>query len=284
MRGARIIYSDAEMAWLEANRTMVISDYHRAFQAAFSRPDVSAMNLHGLRKRKGWKTGREGDRYKGRHRKFSAAEMAWLEANRLLPIADYHRAFVEAFPREDVRPGNLHALRKRMGWKTGRTGHFAKGQAPANKGKRCPEGVGGRHPNARRTQFKKGDRPHTYRGPGHESICPKDGYVIMVVAETNPWSGAETRPVHKHRYLWEQINGPVPEGFVLKCLDGDKTNTDHANWTAIPRGVLPRLNGGRATRVMAYDSAPDELKPALLTIAKIDHRARELRRQRKDAA
>lgn len=284
MKGRRITYTDAEIAWLEANRTMVISDYHAAFQARFGRPDVSAMNLHGLRKRKGWKTGREGDRYKGRHRKFSAAEMAWLEANRLLPISDYHRAFIEAFPREDVRPANLHALRKRMGWKTGRTGHFAKGQAPANKGKRCPEGRGGRHPNARRTQFQKGNRPHTYRGAGHESICPKDGYVIMVVAEPNPWSGAETRPVHKHRYLWEKANGPVPEDHCLKCLDGDKTNTDPANWIAIPRGVLPRLNGGRASRTLAYDAAPDELKPAVLAIARIEHQASELRRQHKDEA
>lgn len=271
------------MAWLEANRTMVISDYHRAFQAAFSRPDVSAMNLHGLRKRKGWKTGREGDRYKGRHRKFTPAEMAWLEANRLLPISDYHRAFIAEFPREDVNAKNLHGLRKRMGWKTGRTGHFEKGQTPANKGKRCPEGVGGRHPNARRTQFKKGQEPHNTKHLGHERLS-KDGYVEISVAETNPHTGYGRRYVHKHVHLWEAANGPVPEGYCLKNLDGDKTNTDPANWIAIPRGVLPRLNGGRASRVMAYDSAPDELKPALLTIAKIDHRARELRRQRKDAA
>ncbi len=283
MRGQRIIYSTAEMTWLEANRMMVISDYHAAFQAAFARPEISAMNLHSLRKRKGWKTGREGDRYKGRHRKFSKAEMAWLEANSRLAITDYHRAFVEVFPREDVRPANLHALRKRMGWRTGRTGQFEKGQVPTNKGKRCPEGVGGRHPNARRTQFKKGNRPHTYRGEGHESICPKDGYVIMVVAEVNPWSGAETRPVHKHRYLWEKVNGPVPDGFCLKCLDGDKTNTDPSNWICISRGVLPRLNGGRASRVMAYDAAPDELKPAILAIAQIEHRAKEVARKEQSA-
>src|SRR5690554_1575413 len=118
MRGQRIVYTDAEMAWLEANRMMVISDYHREFVEKFGRSEISALNLHGLRKRKGWKTGREGDRYKGRHRKFSAQEMAWLEANSTLPIADYHSGFIAAFPREDVRPANLHALRKRMGWKT----------------------------------------------------------------------------------------------------------------------------------------------------------------------
>jgi len=214
--------------------------------------------------------------------KYSAAEMAWLEANRTMPISDYHAAFNKLFGR-DVSAGNLHALRKRKGWKTGRTGQFAKGQAPANKGQRCPEGVGGRHPNARKTQFKRGQEPHNTKHLGHERVNV-DGYIEISVAETNPHTGYGRRYVHKHVHLWEAINGPVPEGCCLKCLDGDKTNTAPANWTAISSGVLPRLNGGRATRIMAYDTAPDELKPTLLTIAKIDHRARELRRQRKDAA
>lgn len=278
MKRRRIEYNSDEMTWLEANRTMIISDYHAAFVAAFSRDDVSAMNLHGLRKRKGWKTGREGNRYKGRHRKFRKEEMAWLEANHLMPITEYHRGFIEAFPREDVHPQNLHALRKRMGWKTGRTGHFPKGNISHNKGKRCPDGVGGRHPNARKTQFKKGNVSHTYRGPGHERIDSKDGYIVMIVEETNPWTGAKTRPVHKHVYLWEQANGPVPEGHCLKCLDGNKQNTDPSNWEAIPRGLLPRLNGGKASRTMAYNSAPAELKPAILTVAKIDHTIKQKRK------
>src|SRR5687768_3857401 len=145
MKGQRISYSADEMTWLEANRMMVISDYHAAYLERFQRPEISALNLHGLRKRKGWKTGREGDRYKGRHRRFGAEEMAWLEANCTLPITEYHRAFIAAFPREDVRPQNLHGLRKRMGWKTGRTGCFVKGQVPLNKGVPCPPGKGGKH-------------------------------------------------------------------------------------------------------------------------------------------
>jgi hypothetical protein len=216
---------------------------------------------------------------KGRQIPYSSAEMARLEANRLLPIADYHRAFAEAFGRPDVSPGHLHALRKRRGWRTGRTGHFPKGGEPANKGKVCAPGTGGRHPNARKTQFKKGNVPHTYRGAGHERVDAKDGYVIMVVAEKNPWTGAETRPVLKHRYLWEQANGPLPDDHCLKCLDGDKTNTDPSNWVAIPRGVLPRLNGGPHKQVLAYDDAPEELKPAVLATAKLDCRARRLLRK-----
>lgn len=220
---------------------------------------------------------------KGRSIPYSAAEMAWLEANRDMVIGDYHRAFVAVFSRADVGAANLHALRKRRGWRTGRTGHFAKGQASPNKGKRCDPGTGGRHPNAQRTQFKKGNISHTYRGPGHERIDSKDGYVVLIVEETNPWTGAATRPVHKHRWLWERANGPLPDGHVLKCLDGNKANTDPSNWEAIPRAVLSRLNGGPHRKVMTYDEAPAELKPAVLAVAKLDHKARVALR-RKGAA
>jgi hypothetical protein len=209
---------------------------------------------------------------------YTAEEMAWLETNRMMVISDYHAAFVERFQRPEISALNLHGLRKRRGWKTGRTGCFVKGQTPMNKGKICPPGVGGRHPNAQKTQFRKGQLPHNTQGAGHERIDSKDGYIIMIVDEVNPWTGAKTSPVHKHVHLWEQANGPVPEGHCLKCLDGNKLNTDPSNWELIPRGLLPRLNGGKATRVMAYDSAPAELKPALLAIAKIDHTIKQKRK------
>lgn len=217
---------------------------------------------------------------KGRRILYSAREIAWLEANRGMVISDYHRAFTAAFDRADVTAGHLHALRKRRGWKTGRTGQFEKGGEPANKGKRCAPGKGGNHPNARRTQFKSGGVPHTYRGAGHERIDGKDGYVVMIIDEQNPWTGAPTRPVLKHRYLWEQANGPLPDGYCLKCLDGDKANTDLSNWEAIPRAMLPRLNGGRHKTRVAYDEAPDELKPAVMAVAKLEHGLRQRRRSR----
>lgn len=280
MKGGRIVYTSEEMAWLEANRMMVISDYHRAFAARFGRHEITALHLHGLRKRMGWKTGREGDRYKGRHRKFNASEMVWLEANHMLPIADYHAGFVAAFPRNDLRPQNLQALRKRMGWKTGRTGRFVKGATSHNKGQKCAPGRGGRHPNARRTQFKAGALPHNTKGAGHERVDSKDGYVILIVADRNPWTGAATRPVHKHRWLWEQAHGPIPKEMALKCLDGDKTNTDPSNWELVPRGMLPRLNGGRAKKRIGYDNAPAELKPTIMAVAKLEHQIHERRTAR----
>lgn len=165
-RCAAISYSADEMAWLEANRMMIISDFHQAFCAEFGRSDVTPSHLHGLRKRKGWKVGRTVGRFVGRHLRYSAAEIAWLRDNCTLPVQEYHRAFAAEFHRHDVSAANLHGLRKREGWKTGRTGHFEKGNVSHNKGKPCPPGKGGRHPNAQATQFKKGLTPHNFRGPG----------------------------------------------------------------------------------------------------------------------
>jgi len=210
---------------------------------------------------------------KGHAIKYSAAEMTWLEANRLLVISEYHAAFCRAFDRPDVAPKHLHARRKRKGWKTGRTGQFAKGQPAPNKGIPCPPGKGGRHPNARRTQFSKGQEPHNTKFLGHERLN-KDGYVEISVDETNPNTGYARRYVHKHVHLWTQQNGPVPKGHALKCLDGNKLNTDPSNWELVPRAVLLRLNGGPRNRHVAYDSAPDELKPAILAVARLDHSVR----------
>lgn len=282
MRMRPIPYSCEEMAWLEENRAMVISDYHRLFVQRFERQDVAAIHLHGLRKRKGWKVGRAGGRYVGRRRLYSPAEIEWLRSNSTMQPAEYYRAFCELFGRSDVTARQVLGLRKREGWLTGRTGRFEKGQISHNKGKRCDPGSGGRHPNAVKTQFKKGGRPHTYRGPGHERVDSKDGYVVMIVAEKNPWTGAATRPVHKHRWLWEQANGPLPDDQVLKCLDGDKTNTDPSNWEPVPRGVLARLNGGPHKKTIAFDDAPTELKPTVMAVAKLKHRAGELRRQKRE--
>ena len=208
---------------------------------------------------------------KGRVIEYSDAELFWIQDNSKRPRREAHAEFVELWNRPDVSLSNFNALCKRNGWMTGRTGCFAKGQAAHNKGKKMPF-----NPNSARTQFKKGRLPHNTRGAGHERIDSKDGYVIMIVDEPNPWTGAKTRPVHKHRYLWEKLNGPVPEGHRLKCLDGDKTNTDPSNWEAIPAALAPRLNGrfGRG-----YDNAPAELKPTIMLTAKLEHAAREAKKR-----
>jgi hypothetical protein len=206
---------------------------------------------------------------RGRAFGYSEEELAWIKARRELPRRLLHMAFCVVFDRYEVTEDAIKALCLRKGWGSGRTGCFPKGSVPPNKGKKCPPGVGGNSPEARRTQFRKGQVSKNFKGHGHEWICSKDGYVLMIVAEKNPWSGNATRPVHKHKYLWEQKNGPVPEGHILKCLDGNKLNTDPSNWEAIHRGVNVWLNHRR--NPLNYEAAPPELKPTILAIAKLKH-------------
>lgn len=215
---------------------------------------------------------------KGRSIPYSAEELVYIQSVSKWARDEAHAAFCQKFRRDDVSLKNFNALCKRNGWLTGRTGCFTKGMTPANKGKKCEPGKGGLHPNARRTQFKKGNLPHNTSYLGHERIDPKDGYVYISIAEKNPHTGYERRYVLKHVWLWEQANGTIADGHCLKCLDGDKLNTDPSNWEMIPRAILPRLNGGRFKTKLSYDEAEPEVRPAILTIAKLEHRVRSARR------
>lgn len=210
---------------------------------------------------------------RGKWISYSAEERAWLEANCTLPVSEYHAAFCAQFGRTDVAASNLHAFRKRHGWSTGRTGRFEKGQVPANKGKSMPY-----HPNSAATRFKKGGRTgralERYKPIGTERVS-KDGYRERKVHDGLPM---QSRWQLVQRIEWEAVNGPVPDGHALKCLDGNKLNTDPSNWELLPRGVLARLNGGRHKRRLAYDDAQPETKPIVMAIAKLEHAAQELRR------
>ncbi len=206
---------------------------------------------------------------KGRSITYSADELKWIEAHKTGVRRITHADFCKRFGRQDVSLNNLKSLCKRKGWMTGRTGCYEPGRTPENKGKKMPF-----NPNSAKTQFKKGQTPHNTKHLGHERLS-KDGYVEINIDQTNPHTGYERRYVHKHRHLWEQVNGPVPDGMCLKCLNSDKTNTDPSNWEAIPRAMLPRLSGRHS---LAYDDAAPELKPAIMAIAKLEHKAREAKK------
>jgi hypothetical protein len=205
--------------------------------------------------------------------RYSDAELAWIAARKDWTRRELHVAFVARFKRPNVSQLNLTALCKRRNWMTGRTGRFVQGQVSHNKGKRGECAAG-----SEKGWFKKGAKPAN-RVPMWSERSGKDGYIEMKVPLENPYTGAKTRFMHKHRYLWEQVNGPLPAGHCLKSLDGDKLNCAPTNWKAIPRALLPRLNGrfGRD-----YDSAAPEIKPTILAIAELEHAARVAKEHRKD--
>jgi len=211
---------------------------------------------------------------KGTAIKYSDEELRWIKGHKTLVRRIAHAEFAKRFDRPDVSLNNYVALCKRRGWLTGRNGKFHAGQKSWNKGKKV-----GLHPNSAKTTFKKGAQPHNTRQLGDERVS-KDGYVEICVPEVNPHTGFRHRFVQKHRWLWEKQNGPVPDGHCLKCLDGDKTNTDPANWQCIPRAILPRLNARWSG--VKYDDAEPDVKPAVMAIARLDHAIKSAQDHKKE--
>lgn len=100
----------------------------------------------------------------------------------------------------------------------------------------------------------------------------KDGYLERKINDDLPLQ-ARWRAVHIIN--WEAVNGPLPKGMALKCLDGNKENRDPSNYEAVSRGVLARLNGGRWKTRVAYDEAPTEIKPTVMALAKLEQQIHE---------
>lgn len=207
---------------------------------------------------------------------YTADELRWIKKHCTLPRRAAHAAFCETFSRHDVTFENYKALCTRKGWRTGRTGCFQPGVIPWNTGKAMPY-----HPNSARTQFQKGQHPHNTKYAGHERLTV-DGYIEISIEEPNPHTGFERRYVLKHKYLWEQTNGPVPQGMCLKCLDGNRQNTDPSNWECLPRGVNMLMNGRWS---VSYDEAPAEVKPTVLALAKLKYQVKQVspNRRKKDS-
>lgn len=113
--------------------------------------------------------------------------------------------------------------------KAGTPYRFQKGNIPFNKGRK-----GISYPGMEATQFKKGNRPHTWKPVGTETVR-SDGYTWVKIAEPNKWR-------EKHRIIWEAANGPVPKGHAIIFADGNKQNIRLENLMLVTRAQLARLN------------------------------------------
>lgn len=146
------------------------------------------------------------------------------------------------------------------------TGRFRKGMTPWNKGKPMRSST---WEKVRRTTFQRGNIPHTAVPVGTHRRN-KEGVVEWKVRDASK-TGYPYRWVAKHRWLYEKLHGPVPPGFVLKCLSDDRTLIAPGNWACVSRGVNARL------RVMGFESAGTELKATLLARALLEDRIGQIR-------
>lgn len=154
---------------------------------------------------------------------------------------------------------------------TGRTGRFEKGHVPASKGKKMsPE----QYEKCKATMFKSGSKPANTDPIGTEKLLA-DGY-IWVKIDDKPRVKKGENWIQKHRLIWEEAHGPIPDGHVILFLDGDRTNTVLENLAMVSQSVLSRLNQSH----LIYDD-PEATK-AGIAIAEVLSKIGDLERGEKN--
>lgn len=118
-------------------------------------------------------------------------------------------------------------------------------------------------------RFQKGNPAHNHHEIGTEVITT-DGYPAVKIAEPNVWK-------LKHILVWEEANGPVPEGYAVIFLDRDRTNTKLENLALVSRAELLDLN----QRGLIKDDA--ELTTSGILIARINCKISKIKKAKKEA-
>lgn len=135
----------------------------------------------------------------------------------------------------------------------GKPFRFKKGHTPANKGKKMSPEVRER---VKHTWFKKGHEPHNTKHDGYISIRKdKNGrpYAYIRISKG--------RFEMLHRYIWEQHNGPIPEGQIVTFINGDTSDLRIGNLELITR----EENMLRNTR----HNYPQDLQQAIMALNKL---------------
>lgn len=148
-------------------------------------------------------------------------------------------------------------------------GCFKKGNIPKNKGKKWAEYMSEEsQAKSRATTFKNGNIPKNYRPVGSERINV-EGYSEIKTKEPNVWE-------YKHRIIYEQHYGKVPDGYVVMFADRNKQNFDIDNLILVSRHEDLIMN----SKKLLYNDK--ELTKSGHLVAKIISKERELRKDIKN--
>ena len=257
-------YTDEQLAFLrEGFQSMTGAELTDAFNDRYGLQQARTA-IHSTIQRENITRGRRI--LTGRRLAFTGEQIEFLRINYpLLPLVNLAAAFSDRFGTEKTA-GQIRSFIHNHGIKSGRTGCFEKGQKAWN------EGVKG-YIGANVTSFRKGNVPKNRTPLGTERVN-RDGYIEIKIPERDPHTGFPTRYKLKHVVLWEQLHGPVPEGMCVVFQDGKPLNCVDENLMLVSRAHLLRLNQYR------YREIPDDLKPSVLALAKLEVKTFSLLRAR----
>lgn len=144
-------------------------------------------------------------------------------------------------------------------------GRKQKGDIPFNKGLKqseymSKEGI----ERTKGTRFKKGRKPHNTKQKG-QIVSIKDSHNDLtykyIKIKDNNW-------VLYHKYLWEKVNGKIPDNLILRFKDGDTNNVNIDNLELITRTENMYRN--------SRHNYPVEIIPSLVLIKKLEHKLKDL--------
>jgi hypothetical protein len=118
--------------------------------------------------------------------------------------------------------------------KHGAAFRFKTGDQPHNKGVKMPDNI---YQKVKATMFKPGQEPHNTRPVGSIRIQEKRGDI--------PYQYIKVSNQHwelLHRYYWEQVNGKIAKGMVLRFKDGNSMNCELNNLELLTQQQNMMLN------------------------------------------
>ena len=172
----------------------------------------------------------------------------------------------------NLSPQNMKAYCQRMGIKRGLTGWFQKGHTPGNKGVKqadycSPEAL----ERSKASQFKKGHKPVNQLPVGSIKVNSYGYLLRKKQMEGSQWERWE----FLHRAIWEEHNGPIPEGMYISFKDGDNMNCDISNLMMINRPESAAMTGYKLR------SQDPDLTMAGLGMVRLKQKAAKVRKERR---
>lgn len=170
-------------------------------------------------------------------------------------------------------PTGMKQFRQRHGIKSGVTGWYQKGHPPGTKGKTLEEICKydqEKLARVRSGQFKKNHIPHNHVPVGTVTVVQGDK--LIKVSETGEqWE----RWRYLSRVVWEEHNGPIPEGMCISFKDGDNMNCDISNLMMITKSESAAMTGYKLR------SEDPDLTMAGLGMVRLKQKAEKIRKGRK---
>jgi len=252
-------YSSDELAYLKDNYPIfLIGPLTELFNDKFN-DSRSPGQIKSCLKNHRFKSGRSTGANKGVSKIFTAEQFQFIRDNYSSVTAKEMVGVLADKFYISVTYQQVKTFVKNHGIISGRTGRFEKGQDSWNAG---TKGV----MKSNSGSFMKG-RPAPNANPfGHERT-DRDGCVLIKVDQVNPYTGLNGFYKAKHHVSYESKYGPVPDGHVVRFIDGDRLNFEPENLWAISKALNLRLNQ------LGYMGLPEEIKPTALAVAELEIKA-----------